>query len=76
MLPDELWKPSCKPSSFPVENIKRGNQGITISFYYLIQNINVDGLIRYFCRISTILMWCIPCKTGERLYEHCLYPSF
>jgi hypothetical protein len=26
MLPDELWK----PSSFPVENIKRGNQGITI----------------------------------------------
>jgi len=27
------------------ENIKRGSQGIIVSFYYLIQNINVNGLM-------------------------------
>jgi len=30
------------------ENIKRGNQGIIIYFYYLIQNINVNGLMCFF----------------------------
>ena len=32
------------------ENIKRDNQGIIIQFYYLIQNINVNGKMWFFCR--------------------------
>jgi len=44
MLPVELLEPSCKSCSLP-ENIKRGNQGIIIQFYYLIQDINIHGLM-------------------------------
>jgi len=46
-----------KPVHFLLtENIKRGNQGIIVLFYYLIQNINVDELMLYFCRINAIVM--------------------
>jgi hypothetical protein len=34
--------------SCQTENIKRGNLGVIIQCYYLIQNINVDGLMRFF----------------------------
>ena len=34
------------------ENIKRGNQGIIVLFYYLIQNINVDRLMWLVCRVK------------------------
>jgi ferritin-like protein len=33
------------------ENIKKGSQEITVSFYYLIQNINVEGVMLFFCNI-------------------------
>jgi hypothetical protein len=55
MLPVEFWD----PVHFLLrQNIKRGNHGIIvyIFFYYLIQNINVDGLMWFFWRINTILM--------------------
>ena len=41
------------------ENIKRDNKGIILWFYYLVQNINVDALMWFFCWISTILMQCL-----------------
>ena len=60
MLPVELWESCCKVSSLPIDRkYLRGNQGIIIQFYYLIQNINVDGLLWFFCRINTILMQCL-----------------
>jgi len=36
------------------ENIKRDNQEIIVSFYHLIQNINVDGLMRFFAFIPIL----------------------
>ena len=50
--------------------------------YHLIQNVNLNGLMWFFCKINTILMQClnkslcVRCKTGERLSEARLYPSF
>jgi hypothetical protein len=42
------------------ENIKkRDNKGIILWFYYLVQNINVDALMWFFCWINTILMQCL-----------------
>jgi len=38
---------------------KGGNQGIILWFYYFIQNINVDGLIWFLCRINTLLIQCL-----------------
>jgi len=44
MLPVEHWETSCaNPGHFLLKDDIRGNQGIIIIFYYLIQNINVDG---------------------------------
>ena len=42
-----------------IENIKRGNQGIIILFYYLIKYINVDGFMWFCCKINTVLMHCL-----------------
>ena len=55
MLLVELWETSCKFSS--TANIKRGNS--IVQFYNLIQNINDDGLMLFFCRINTILIQCL-----------------
>ena len=42
MLPVEHWETSCaNPGHFLLKDDIRGNQGIIIIFYYLIQNINV-----------------------------------
>ena len=64
------------------ENIRRGNQGILPYFFYiciLTQNINVDGLMWFFCRINTILMQCLKIyrhTTVKRFGASCLHPSF
>jgi len=38
---------------------KGGNQGIFLWFYYFIQNINVDGLTWFLCKINTLLIQCL-----------------
>ena len=54
----EFGKLGANPVHFLLtENIKRGNQGIIVKCYYLIQNI-FDGIMRFFCKRSTILMQC------------------
>ena len=58
MLPVELWEISCK----------FGSKG-AIKRYYLIQNINIDGLMWFLCRINTILMQCF--KYPLILFLHC-----
>jgi len=50
MLTVELWEPSCKSISLPVDRKyqngqSRDNYTILLFNYYLIQNINVDGLM-------------------------------
>jgi hypothetical protein len=56
----EFWETSCKSNSLPADrNKQRGNQRIIVYFYYLIQNINVNGVMLFFCRIKTILMQCL-----------------
>jgi hypothetical protein len=42
-----------------IKQSKGAIKEIIISFHYLIQNINIDGLIGLFCRINTILMQCL-----------------
>jgi hypothetical protein len=42
----EFWETSCKSNSLPADrNKQRGNQRIIVYFYFLIQNINVNGLM-------------------------------
>jgi hypothetical protein len=50
MLTVELWQPSCKSISLPVDRKyhkgqSRDTYAVLLVNYYLIQNINVDGLM-------------------------------
>jgi hypothetical protein len=60
MLPVELCESTCKSSSFPADRKyqKGKSRDNYIIFKNLIQNINVNGFMWFFCTINTILMQC------------------